>query len=115
VKNRLVVEAVVANSVVVVALVEVEFRAVKFWRVEEPITRRSPFWFTESLVVEATLRSKRLPTKLLRVSAPMTVPLEERCSTESLAYGVVVPMPTLPVLSILICSLIVELLVEKAK
>ena len=36
-KKRLVLDAVVAKEVVVVALVEVEFSAVKFWRVEEPV------------------------------------------------------------------------------
>ena len=37
---RLVVEAKVANKLVVVALDDVEFRAVKFWRVDEPLTLR---------------------------------------------------------------------------
>ena len=41
-------EAVVAKSLVEVLLVVVLFRPVKFWRVEEPVTRR--FWV---LVVEA--------------------------------------------------------------
>ena len=40
VPKRLVDEAVVAKLFVVVALVEVELSAVKFWRVEEPFTRR---------------------------------------------------------------------------
>ena len=40
VAERLVEEAVVAKEEVVVALVEVEFWAVKFWRVEEPERRR---------------------------------------------------------------------------
>ena len=39
---RLVDEALVANRLVVVALVPVAFLKVKFWRVVEPITRRSP-------------------------------------------------------------------------
>jgi uncharacterized protein YqcC (DUF446 family) len=38
-RYKLVVEAVVEKRVVVVALVEVLLRAVKFWRVEEPVTR----------------------------------------------------------------------------
>jgi hypothetical protein len=40
--NRLDDEAVVEKRLVVVAEVEVEFTAVKFWRVVEPTTRRSP-------------------------------------------------------------------------
>jgi len=40
VKNRLVVEAVVAKRLVEVLLVVVEFTPVKFWRVDEPVTRR---------------------------------------------------------------------------
>jgi hypothetical protein len=40
VAKRLVEEAVVVKLFVVVALVEVELSAVKFWRVEEPFTRR---------------------------------------------------------------------------
>ena len=42
VAKRLVEEAVVLNIVVVVALVEVEFRAVKFWRVVDPWARILP-------------------------------------------------------------------------
>ena len=38
--NRLVEDAVVAKDVVVVALVVVEFRPVKFWRVLDPVARR---------------------------------------------------------------------------
>ena len=34
------VDAVVAKRVVVVALVVVELTAVKFWRVEEPVSKR---------------------------------------------------------------------------
>jgi hypothetical protein len=51
VKKRLVVLAVVANRFVVVALDEVELTAVKFWRVVEPTTRRSP----EELMVEVAV------------------------------------------------------------
>jgi hypothetical protein len=40
VAKRFVDEAVVLNMVVVVALVDVEFRNVTFWRVEDPVTRR---------------------------------------------------------------------------
>ena len=40
--KRLVEEAVVEKREVVVAEVEVEFEAVKFWRVEEPFERRVP-------------------------------------------------------------------------
>jgi len=95
--ERLVVEAVVENRLVVVAFVVVELTAVKFWRVVEPTTRRSPAWFTENLVDEATFKSRRLPVKPVSASAPITVPVELRCSTESLAYGEVVPMPRRPV------------------
>ena len=37
--SRLVVLAVVAKKLVVVAALEVELRAVKFWRVVEPVAR----------------------------------------------------------------------------
>ena len=40
VEKRLVEEAVVANEFVEVAFVEVELSAVKFWRVEEPESKR---------------------------------------------------------------------------
>ena len=40
VENRLVELAVVLKREVVVALVEVELSAVKFWRVEEPVARK---------------------------------------------------------------------------
>ena len=42
VAKRLVEDAVVANDVVEVALVVVEFNPVKFWRVDEPLERRFP-------------------------------------------------------------------------
>ena len=42
VPKRLVVEAVVEKKLVVVAEVPVAFPKVKFWRVVEPTTRRSP-------------------------------------------------------------------------
>ena len=42
VEKRLVDDAVVAKRLVEVALVEVDWRAVKFWRVVEPMTKRSP-------------------------------------------------------------------------
>jgi hypothetical protein len=40
VANKLVDDAVVEKRLVVVALVEVEFKAVKFWRVEDAVARR---------------------------------------------------------------------------
>ena len=49
--NKLDDEAVVEKKFVVVAEVEVEVRAVKFWRVVEPTTRRSP----DELMVEVAL------------------------------------------------------------
>ena len=42
VKKRLVLDAVVAKNEVEVAFVEVEFPAVKFWRVDEPVERMLP-------------------------------------------------------------------------
>jgi hypothetical protein len=42
VANRFVEEAVVAKNEVVVAFDEVEFNKVRFWKVEEPFTRRLP-------------------------------------------------------------------------
>ncbi len=84
----------VEKKFVVVADVPVAFTNVKFWRVVEPVVNRSPEWLIENLVVEATLRSKSLPVKPVSASPPITVPVELRCSTESLAYGEVVPMPT---------------------
>ena len=50
VEKRLVEEAVVEKKLVVVAEDEVELTAVKFWRVVEPMTRRSP---AELMVVVA--------------------------------------------------------------
>jgi len=41
--KKLVVEAVVVKKLVVVAEVPVALMKVKFWRVEEPVMRRSPF------------------------------------------------------------------------
>lgn len=60
--KRLVDEAVVAKKLVEVALVEVEFLPVKFWRVVEPTTRRSP----EELMVEVALPPilSELPVKM---------------------------------------------------
>ena len=41
-ENKFVDDAVVANKFVVVALVPVAFRNVKFWRVVDPVTRSCP-------------------------------------------------------------------------
>ena len=49
VANKFVEDAVVVKKFVVVALVEVEFRAVKFWRVEEPVIRTCPPSFAKSV------------------------------------------------------------------
>jgi hypothetical protein len=51
VKKRLVVDAVVAKRLVVVALDDVELTAVKFCKVVEPTTNRSP----EELMVEVAV------------------------------------------------------------
>ena len=84
VKKRLVEEAVVLKKLVVVALVPVALLKVKFWRVVEPEESKSPAWFTENLVVEATFKSSRRPEKPVIASTPITVP-EVPPTTESLA------------------------------
>ena len=55
-ENRLVEEAVVEKKLVVVALVEVEFRAVKFCKVEEALTRRLPVVARPATVAELTVK-----------------------------------------------------------
>ncbi len=52
----MVVDAVVVKRLVVVALLEVELTAVKFWRVVEPDTRRSPEELMEVVAVRPTRR-----------------------------------------------------------
>jgi hypothetical protein len=52
----LVVDAVVAKRLVVVALDDVELTAVKFWRVVEPTTRRSPLELMVEVAVAPILR-----------------------------------------------------------
>ena len=70
-ENRLVLDAVVLKKLVEVALVEVEFEAVKFCKVEEPMTRRSP---DELMVVvavppmEREFAVRRLAKKLVEVA-----------------------------------------------
>ena len=59
VAKRFVEEAEVAKSEVVVALVEVELRAVKFWRVVEPVVRR-----VASVVAPETLSDVRVPIEV---------------------------------------------------
>jgi hypothetical protein len=54
VAKRLVEEAVMANKLVVVALVEVEFRAVKLWRVVE--ARARSCWKDEAVKVEVAVK-----------------------------------------------------------
>ena len=85
VEKRFVELAVVEKKLVVVALVPVAVLKVKFWSVVEPEESTSPAWFTENLVVEATFKSRRLPVNPVRASAPITVPVVLKCSTESLA------------------------------
>ena len=70
-RKRLVVEAVVENRLVEVALVEVEFEAVKFWRVVEPMTRRSPEVLMVVVAVPPILKEfavKRLAKELVEVA-----------------------------------------------
>ena len=55
VKKRLVVEAVVAKRFVVVAREPVALTKVKFWRVVEPTTRRSPDEFMVVVAVPPIL------------------------------------------------------------
>lgn len=55
--KRLVEEATVLKKLVEVELDEVELRAVKFWRVVEPITKRSP---EELMVVVAVWPTRRV-------------------------------------------------------
>ena len=70
-RKRLVLEAVVLKRLVVVALVVVEWVAVNLWRVEEPMTRRSP---DELMVVvavppmEREFAVRRLAKKLVEVA-----------------------------------------------
>ena len=81
-EKRFVEEAVVEKKLVVVALVPVAVLKVKFWRVVLPVSRRLPFSLTENLVDEATFSSRRLPVKPVSESAPITVPVVLKCSTE---------------------------------
>jgi hypothetical protein len=67
VKKRLVVEAVVANRFVVVALDEVELTAVKFWRVVEPETVRAPSVPIEVVAVRPTLKLPEVRMVLQRL------------------------------------------------
>ena len=61
--ERLLEEAVVEKKLVVVAEVPVAFLKVKFWRVEEPETNKSP---EELIVVEAVPPTERVePVKTL--------------------------------------------------
>ena len=55
--------ALVEKKLVVVAEVEVELTAVKFWRVVEPMTRRSPEELMVVVAVPPIL--KELPVKML--------------------------------------------------
>ena len=77
VAKRLVEEAVVAKKLVVVALVEVEFSAVKFWRVDEASDRKPPVRVERP----ETLSELRVPTLVREEAktfearvAPVSVP-----------------------------------------
>lgn len=90
----------VEKKLVVVADVPVALMKVKFWRVVEPIARRSPAWLIENLVVEATFKSIRLPVKPVSASVAMRVVEVSEPATESLANGDEVAIPTFAPLSI---------------
>jgi len=107
--KRLVLEAVVEKRLVVVAEVPVAFRKVKFWSVDDPVARifanvprpddesALKYEFPETVIAvddaygnwEAVVV---VPTKYPAVAE---FPRTDAPSTESLAYGEVVPMPTL--------------------
>ena len=108
--NRLVELAVVAKKLVEVALVEVDCRAVKIWSVVEPSVRSVPTVpLCANRLVELAVVAKKLvdvalvarncwklETAVVDVATkfwPTTCP-----ATESIVYGEVVPIPTLPAL-----------------
>ena len=70
-EKRLVELAVVAKKLVVVALVPVAFLKVKFWRVVEPTTKRSPLVLMVLVAeppMESALPVKRFEKKLVEVA-----------------------------------------------
>jgi len=70
-EKRLVELAVVAKKFVVVALVPVAFLKVKFWRVVEPTTKRSPLVLMVLVAeppMESALPVKRFEKKLVEVA-----------------------------------------------
>ena len=90
---------------VVVALVEVLFEAVKFWRVEEPMASKFVVLALTALrvlvkkfVVVAEVPVAFTKVKFWRVLEPLTKRLVEEAvpKTSSLATGLVVPIPTFP-------------------
>ena len=92
VENRLVELAVVAKREVVVALVEVLFSAVKFWRVVEPVAKR--------LVVDAKVKSaeEEVRRPLVLLNTKLALPPKEEpslnCTWVSAPPGGVAPPPT---------------------
>ena len=98
VANRLVEEAVVAKLFVVVAAVPVAFTKVKFWSVEEPVTRRLPR-VPRPVVVRVLPPSERAP---VMVVAPRYALVAKRLVEEAVVAKkfvevafVVVEFPTL--------------------
>jgi hypothetical protein len=104
VPKRCVVEALVAKKLVVVAEVEVELEAVKFWSVVEPIAVR--------LVVEAVTAPRVLVKKLPVVVAEVVVEFPVMMAlpdTWSFSVGAVMPIPILPVDEAMVNQLLVPL------
>lgn len=73
--NNLEEEAVVAKDVVVVALVVVELRPVKFWKVEEPLTSIVAKLFAPENVL---LSPKRVEDAAVVMVVQPNVPLDHR-------------------------------------
>ena len=79
VAKRLVLDAVVAKKLVVVAEVPVAVVKVKFWRVEDPVTKREPFAaesnLTSSLAREVVAVAPEALIKTWLVEVPSLTPL----------------------------------------
>jgi hypothetical protein len=90
VKNKFVVEAVVAKKLVEVEFVVVEFNAVKFWRVEEPRDSKLP-----NEPVPVTVNDPSVPT-LVRddavTPAARVFPVNEPAGAEPVMFPVRLPV-----------------------
>jgi hypothetical protein len=99
---KFVPEMLVAKKFVVVAEVPVALTKVKFWRVDEPVRRR-----LERVERPETLRVEERVVAPDTASVPVAArfpPMYASPDTESFANGDVVPMPTSPLLLIIIFS-----------